>query len=84
MANITLTTDIDYGTAFNIRALSVDFIDTNINILCAGKLVSGNNLLHLLALAAKTGTPCVLIASGPSEAMAIKRIATVLASPKTA
>ncbi|MDR2677074.1 MAG: HPr family phosphocarrier protein [Puniceicoccales bacterium] len=77
--SITLAHDIDYGTAFAIKELSDCFRGTDITILHSGKLVSGNNLLNLLALAAKTGTPCLLIASGASESQAIEELKLVLA-----
>jgi phosphotransferase system HPr-like phosphotransfer protein len=84
MTSITLARDIDYATAFKIKKLSSIFAGTEITILYFGKLVSGNNILNLLALAAKTGTPCLLIASGDAEAQAIEELKPVLTAPDTA
>jgi phosphotransferase system HPr-like phosphotransfer protein len=81
MISVTLARDIDYATAFKIKKLSSVFAGTEITILHFGKLVSGNNILNLLALAAKNGTPCLLIASGAAEAQAIEELKPVLTAP---
>ncbi|MDR2340820.1 MAG: HPr family phosphocarrier protein [Puniceicoccales bacterium] len=83
MANITLGCDIDYAIALKIKKTSSSFANTDVAIFYAEKLVSANNLLNLLALAAKNGTPCVLIASGTLESQAVNQLTPLLAAPKS-
>ncbi|MDR0727459.1 MAG: HPr family phosphocarrier protein [Puniceicoccales bacterium] len=84
ITNITLAKDIDHATAFMLRKLSRNLIDTEITIHHYGKLANVNNLLNLLALAAKAGTSCQLIVSGASESRAIEQLVLVLAAHQTA
>ncbi|MDR1438000.1 MAG: HPr family phosphocarrier protein [Puniceicoccales bacterium] len=77
-SNIQIACDLDYAVAYRITELTQKLTKTSVTLTVLGKIVNANNLLQLLSIAVKRGTPCIITAHGDCEQVAVDEISRIL------